>query len=75
MQLIQEVCDSKLPVPRVFAYKADAEDEIGVPLTLMELLPANTAMDSAGGYDAHRGVTPREYRPNFYRSIAECQVF
>lgn len=75
MQLILEKgCASILPVSRIFAYKADAENEIGVPYILMELFPANTAMDSAGGYDVHRGVIPKEHRSNFYRSVARSQV-
>lgn len=74
MQLIRECCGSHLPVPRVFAYEADARNRVGVPFILMELLLANTAMDSAGGYSVHRGVIPKDHRPNFYRSVAHCQV-
>lgn len=79
MQLIHERCCSGssnllLPVPRIFAYEADAENPIGVPFILMEFLSADTAMDSAGGYDVHRGAIPRAHRPNLYRSVAQCHV-
>ncbi|KAJ5740553.1 hypothetical protein N7493_000425 [Penicillium malachiteum] len=31
-------------------------------------------MDANGGYEVHRGVIPREYRPNFYSSVAKYHV-
>lgn len=74
MQLIYERCGSDLPVPRIFAYEADTKNRAGVPFILMELLPANTAMDSAGGYTVHRGVIPRDHRLNFHRSVAQLHV-
>lgn len=75
MQLIQERCPrNKLPVPRVFAFKADTDNDVGVPFVLMEFILANTAMDSNGGYDVHRGVIPKELRPKFYRSMAQCHT-
>lgn len=75
MQLIRECYGSHLPVPRVFVYKADARNRIGVPFIFIELLLANTVMDSAGGYSIHRGVIPKDHRPNFYRSVAHYQVY
>lgn len=74
MQLINESCGSDLPVPRIFAYEADTNNRVGVPFILMELIAANTAMDSAGGYPIHRGVIPPEYRLNFHRSVARFHV-
>ncbi|KAI0880715.1 kinase-like domain-containing protein [Annulohypoxylon maeteangense] len=72
MQLIKERSD--LPVPRLFAYEVDEKNPIGAPFILMEFLPGNTAMDSAGGYDVHRGRIPSAYRQGFYRSVAKCHV-
>ncbi|KAL4886415.1 kinase-like domain-containing protein [Aspergillus karnatakaensis] len=72
MQYIKE--HSNLPLPRVFAYEADEDNLVGVSFILMELLPGIVAMDALGGYEVHRGVIPREYRQNFYRSVAKCHV-
>lgn len=61
-------------MPRIFAYEADTKNRVGVPFIFMELFPANTAMDSAGGYSVHRGVIPREHRLNVHRSVARFHV-
>lgn len=74
MQLIHERCGPRLPVPRIFAYETDAHNEVGVPFILMEMLQADTAMDSAGGYSVHRGIIPREHRLAFHRSVARLHV-
>jgi hypothetical protein len=72
MQFIKE--HSSLPVPQVFAYEFDENNSVGVAFILMELLPGSVAMDALGGYEAHRGVIPKEHRQNFYRSVAKCHV-
>ncbi|KAG8406703.1 hypothetical protein J3458_021039 [Metarhizium acridum] len=72
MQFIKD--KSSLPVPRVFAYEVDENNDIGVPYILMEFIPGNTAMDAAGGYEKHRGQIPLAYRLNFYRSVAKCHL-
>jgi hypothetical protein len=73
MQYIKD--QSQLPIPQVFTYKVDREDNTaGVPYILMEFIPGNTAMDSGGGFNAHRGRVPDALRPNFYRSVAKCHV-
>ncbi|KAJ5420914.1 hypothetical protein N7465_003433 [Penicillium sp. CMV-2018d] len=72
MQFIKE--HSSLPVPQVYAYEFDENSPVSAAFILMELLPGSVAMDALGGYEAHRGVIPREYRQNFYRSVANCHV-
>jgi hypothetical protein len=72
MRFIKEHSD--LPVPRVFAYEVDDKNLVGAAFILMELLPGSVAMDALGGYEVHRGVIPRKYRENFYRSVAKCHV-
>jgi hypothetical protein len=65
---------SELPVPKVFAYGLDENNQAGVAYMLIEVLPDIVAMDALGGYDVHRGVIPAQYRPAFYRSVAACHV-
>lgn len=72
MQLIKD--RSNVPIPQIFAYEVNEDNEIGVPFILMEFLSGNTAMDAAGGYETHKGQIPLTHRPNFYRSVAECHV-
>jgi hypothetical protein len=72
MQFIKE--HSELPVPQIFAYEFDENNSVSAAYILMELLPGSVAMDALGGYEAHRGVIPREYRQTFYRSVAKCHV-
>ncbi|KAL5341783.1 hypothetical protein BJX70DRAFT_26420 [Aspergillus crustosus] len=72
MQYIKEHSD--LPVPQVFAYEVDEKNPVGAAFILMELLPGSVAMDALGGYEVHRGVIAREYRQNFYRSVAKCHL-
>ncbi|KAJ5943995.1 hypothetical protein N7516_004163 [Penicillium verrucosum] len=72
MQFIKE--HSSLPVPRVFAYDFDENNSVSAAFILMEVLPGTVAMDALGGYEAHRGVIPKEYRQNFYRSVAKCHL-
>lgn len=72
MQLLKD--RSCLPVPEVFAYEVNENNDVGVPFILMEFIPGNTAMNAAGGSDQHRGRIPAQYRPTFYRSVAQCHV-
>ncbi|KAI1170884.1 kinase-like domain-containing protein [Nemania sp. FL0916] len=72
MQLIKERCEC--PVPEIFAYETDSNNSVGVPYILMEFLPGNTAMDSAGGYEVHGGRIPQVHRQRFYRSVAKCHA-
>lgn len=43
MQLVRE--QTSVPVPTVFGYNADSENEIGGSFILMECLPGNTAVN------------------------------
>ncbi|KAJ5470421.1 hypothetical protein N7530_007778 [Penicillium desertorum] len=72
MQFIKE--HTSLPVPQVFAYEFDENNSVGAAFILMELLPGSVAIDALGGYEAHRGVIPKEHRQNFYRTVAKCHV-
>lgn len=72
MQILRD--RSSLLVPRVFAYEVDRANPIGYPFMLMEFIQGNTGMDSAGGFESHRGRIPPAYRPTFYRSVAKCHV-
>ncbi|KAI0160733.1 kinase-like domain-containing protein [Xylariaceae sp. FL1272] len=65
---------SQIPVPQIFAYEVDGDNPVGVPFVLMEFLPGNTAVDSAGGWEVHKGQVPLAYRDGFYRSVAEYHV-
>lgn len=72
MQFIKEHCD--LPIPRIFAYEADDNNPVQAAFILMELLPGIVAMDALGGHEVHRGVIAKQYRQNFYRSVAKAHV-
>ena len=72
MQFIKEHSD--LPVPRIFAYEADENNPVKAAFILMVLLPGIVAMDALGGHKVHRGVIPKQYRQNFYRSVAKAHV-
>ncbi|KAK3365402.1 hypothetical protein B0H63DRAFT_498264 [Podospora didyma] len=54
---------SQTLVPQVFARAS----------MLMEFIPADTAMDSFG-YDAHRGVTPAQFREKLHAGLADIQA-
>lgn len=72
MQFIKEYSD--LPVPRVFAYEVDEDNPVGAAFILMEFLPGTVALDALGGHKIHRGIIPKEYRQNFYRSVTKSHV-
>ncbi|CZT01770.1 uncharacterized protein RCO7_01963 [Rhynchosporium graminicola] len=64
---------TKIPLPQVFGYEIDDNNQTGVAFVLMEFLPDNVAMDADGGYEAHRGQIPLQRRDGFYDSTAHVQ--
>jgi hypothetical protein len=65
---------SKIPVPKIFAYEASDDNAIGVAFMIMEYIPADTAMDSFGGFSTHRGEIPPQFKEKYYNAMAEIQV-
>jgi hypothetical protein len=65
---------SKISVPRVFAHDVAGDSGVGVAFMLMEFVPGDTAMDSFGGYGAHRGETPARFRDKFHAALAGIQA-
>ena len=65
---------SEIPVPEVYAYKLDCS-VAGAPFMLMEFIAGDTAMDSFGGYDVHKGEIPRELRAKALAVMADVQVY
>lgn len=63
-----------VPVPMVFGYESSTDNPVGAAFILMEFIPGDTAMDSFGGWDTHRGRIPSEYKPHFHRQVAHMQV-
>jgi hypothetical protein len=41
---------------------------------IMEFIPADAAMDSFGGWSAHRSRTPPHFKKKFYTAMAGIQV-
>ncbi|KAJ4286505.1 hypothetical protein N0V90_013205 [Kalmusia sp. IMI 367209] len=64
---------SSIPVPEIFAYEASYDNTVGVAFMLMEFIPADTAMDSFGGWPVHRGKTPPQFKENFHAAMARIQ--
>lgn len=80
-RLIHEVCtiqvirkQSAIPVPEIFAYETSCDNNIGVAFMIMEYIPADTAMDSFGGWQVHKGKTPTRFKRQFYATMARIQV-
>jgi hypothetical protein len=80
-RLIQEVHTievirerSTIPVLEIFAYDASDNNAVGVAFMIMEFIPADTAMDSFGGWPVHRGKNPPHFKKNFYAAMARIQV-
>ncbi|KAI5464388.1 hypothetical protein BGZ63DRAFT_451628 [Mariannaea sp. PMI_226] len=46
----------------------------GVAFTLMEFIPGDSAMESFGGWHAHRGKIPLQYKSKFYHQVAQMQT-
>ncbi|KAG8156786.1 hypothetical protein KVR01_013391 [Diaporthe batatas] len=65
---------SKISVPRVFAYDISDASGVGAAFMLMEFIPGDTAMDSFGGWDVHKGETPTQFKDKFYAALAHIQV-
>ena len=42
---------------------------------LMEFIAGDTAMDSFGGYDVHKGEIPQEFRAKAHAMMADIQVY
>lgn len=71
LSIVRERTD--IPVPEVFGYEASGET-IGRAFMLMEFVPGNTGMDSFGGWHAHHGEIPAQFKGVFSRDIARIQV-
>lgn len=65
---------TNVPVPRVFGYKVDGNNPIGVAFMLIEFFLGNVAIDADGGYITNKGQIPDEHRQSFYNSVAQIQV-
>ncbi|KAK4032226.1 hypothetical protein C8A01DRAFT_41338 [Parachaetomium inaequale] len=66
---------SGIPVPEVFAYDAAGEESgVGAAFMLMEFVPGDTAMDSFGGWETHKGETPAQYKDKFHEALADIQT-
>lgn len=65
---------SAIPVPEVYAYEANCDNPVAVPFMIIEFIPGNTAMDSFGGYDEHKGKTPLLFKAKFHTAMADIQV-
>jgi hypothetical protein len=79
--LVHEVCtiqvireQSAIPVPEIFAYEPSCDNDVGVAFMIMEYIPADTAMDSFGGWPVHKGKTPPQFKAQFYATMARIQV-
>ncbi|KAF2753263.1 hypothetical protein EJ05DRAFT_458272 [Pseudovirgaria hyperparasitica] len=72
IQVIRE--RSRIPVPELFTYEASDDNAVGVAFMIMEFVPADTAMDSFGGWPVHRGKIPAPFRRKFYTGMAKIQV-
>ena len=67
MQLVRE--RTRVPVPKVFGYIADPNNEIGGSFMLIECLPGNAAIDLHN----RTPMTP-EQKKSFYDELAGIQV-
>jgi hypothetical protein len=72
IQVIRQ--QTKIPVPEIIGYDASDENKVGVAFMLLEFIPADTAMDSFGGWPAHKGRIPSNFKLDFYAAMAEIQV-
>ncbi|KAH8727750.1 kinase-like domain-containing protein [Phaeosphaeriaceae sp. PMI808] len=72
LRVVRERTD--IPVPNIIDYEANCNTDIGAPLMLLEYIPADTAMDSFGGWPAHKGHIPTHFRSKFYTKMAKIQV-
>jgi hypothetical protein len=65
---------SSIRVPQVFAHDTTGESGVGAALMLMEFVPGDTARDSFGGWAAHKGETPAQFKDKFHAALADIQV-
>ena len=66
---------SQIPVPRVYAWDDNGTvSKVGAGVMLMEFVLGNTAMDSFGGWDIHRGELPDGAKQRFLGQMAGVQV-
>ena len=65
---------SEIPVPEVYACELDCS-VAGAPFMLMEFIAGDTAMDSFGGYDVHKGEIPQEFQAKALAVMADVQVY
>jgi hypothetical protein len=65
---------SSIHVPQDFAHDTTGESGVGAALMLMEYVPGDTAMDSFGGWAAHKGETPAQFKDKFHAALADIQV-
>lgn len=72
MDLVRE--RSRIPVPKVFAYETHDHNPVGAAFMLMEFVSGDTAMDSFGGWDVHKGEVPSRFRGKYFAALAELQV-
>ncbi|KAI0619222.1 Protein kinase-like domain protein [Pyrenophora tritici-repentis] len=72
IQIVRE--RSNIPVPEVFGYNVSYDSPAGVPFMLLEYIPADTVMDSFGGYELHKGRIPPIFREDYYASMANIQI-
>ena len=67
---------SNIPIPQVFAHDCNIANSsgIGAAFMLMDFIPGNTAMDSFGGWDVHKGEMPFHFKLQLYSSLADIQT-
>ncbi|KAF1934506.1 hypothetical protein EJ02DRAFT_363555, partial [Clathrospora elynae] len=65
---------TKIPVPEIIGYDAEYDNKVGVAFMILEFIPADTAMDSFGGWLAHKGQIPSNLKPDFHVAMADIQV-
>ncbi len=72
IQVIRE--RSNIRVPEVFAYESNCSNAVGAGFTITDFIPADTAMDSSGGWPIHKGIAPPRFKWTFYTDMAGIQV-
>lgn len=66
---------TKIPVPRIFGYELDDNNEVHAAFVLMGFFHGPSAMDAEGDFEVHRGQIPPARRESFYRKVAGIQVW
>ena len=65
---------SRVPVPAVYGYELNVDEQMGAAMMLQEFIPGSTGMDACGGYHAHHGEIPSRYQAQFAHSLAQIHV-